>query len=232
MTWRAIALLGRRMARRNYLYLFAWLCAIAVPAGLQLAAGTIEDIRTWLSYYYGPVSLYMFFAMTYGFGTVFVAYYQVGAFRRTGSLDSLRVAQVSPGQVVAGVFYQLEHILLVPQLAFMAGFGVYAMLFAGDSFISDLRWYEFTFFALVIVLNQMLLAAIQATALFRREESAALINALLVLPLNTGVVIVSFILGLPAWAYVLVQAGIVLGLLALARQRVAALWPPQRREHG
>jgi hypothetical protein len=129
------------------------------------------------------------------------------------------------------VFYQLEHILLLPQLAFMAGFGTYAVIFAGDSFLSDLRWYEFAFFALVIILNQMLLAAIQTTALFRREESAALVNALLVLPLNTGVVIVSFILGLPAWSYVLIQLGMVLGLLALARQRVAALWPPQRREH-
>jgi hypothetical protein len=70
----AIVKLADRSARRNHLYLFAWLCALAVPAGLQLLASTIDEVREYLAYYHGPISLYMFFAMTYGFATVFVSY--------------------------------------------------------------------------------------------------------------------------------------------------------------
>jgi hypothetical protein len=227
MTWRAIALLGRRMARRNYLYLFAWLCALAVPLGLQALAGTVDEARDSLAGYYGAMSLYMFFALTYGFASVFVAYYQTGAYRRAGALDILRLTQASPAQIVLGAFYQLEHILLPPQLAFMLLFLSYIEFFSADRFLRDAGLLQIIAFALVMVLNQALLAAIQLIALFRREETFALLCAVLVLPLNAGMIAVTMIFHVPGWAYLLILAAAAAGALALAWLYVRALWPPQ-----
>ena len=230
MTWRAIALLGRRMARRNHLYLFAWLSALLVPTGLQVVAGSVEDIRDWLVGYYGPLTLYMFFALAYGFACVFVAYYQTGAYRRTGALDMLRVTRANPAQVVLGAFYQIEHVLVPPQIAFMTLFMIYARFFSADRFLVDAGVFQVLAFASVLILSQMLLAALQLTSLFRREETTALLCAVLVLPLSSGMIAFTMIARLPAWLYLVFITVATAALLAVAWHNVRVLWPPQRGE--
>ena len=234
MPWRGIAMLGRKMARRNHLYLFAWLCALAVPLGLQALAGAVAEARDYLEMYYGAVTMFMFFTLAYGFASVFVAYYQTGAYRRAGALDLLRLTGATPRQVVLGAFYQLEHILLPPLLVFLVllyGYMGYMHFTSPAHYLIDVPWWQALAFAVVLVLNQMLLAAIQLIALFRREETFALLCAVLVLPLNVGILVWTMILRLPAWVYVLALAAAVLGALWLAWLYVRALWPAQRVEH-
>jgi hypothetical protein len=231
MPWRGIAMLGRKMARRNHLYLFAWLCALGVPLGLQALAGAIEDIRDYLDMYYGPLSLYMCFTLAYGFASVFVAYYQAGAYRRAGALDLLRLTGATPAQAVLGVYYQIEHVLLPPLLAFLVLFFAYIQFISPDRFLRDAPWWQVLAFALVLLLNQALLAALQLTALFRREETAALVCAVLVLPLNAGMLVFTMILRLPGWAYLALLMAALAGLLALAWRNVRSLWPAQPVEH-
>ncbi len=221
-------MLGRKMARRNHLYLFAWLCALAVPLGLQALAGAVEDVRTYLDFYYGPLSLYMFFTLAYGFGSVFVSYYQTGAYRRAGALDLLRLTGARPLRVVLGAFYQLEHILLPPLLAFITLFFIYIVYFSTDRFLRDAPWWQILAFAAVLVLNQLLLAAIQLVALFRREETFALLCAVLVLPLNVGMLLWMMVLRQPVWIYQLMLLTAVLVTLWLAVNGVRWLWPAQQ----
>src|SRR5690349_12616431 len=108
--------MGRRMALRNNLYLFAWLCAIGLPLGLQLMSWLNEDVRDYLGNYFGIFSLYIYFTMTYGIAAVFVGYYQTSSFRRAGTLDMLRISQMRPSEMLAGVFASLELVLLPPML--------------------------------------------------------------------------------------------------------------------
>jgi hypothetical protein len=225
----AIIKLADRSARRNHLYLFAWLCAIAVPLGLQLLASSIEDVRDYLAYYRGPLSLYMFFAMTYGFATVFVSYYVVGGLRKGGTLDLLRVSGAQPWEVVTGVFLTLQRVLAPPLIVFALGFTGYLLLFAPDSFILGQSWWMLLGMGLVVLLNQMILALTPCLALFRREALLALLAAVLVLPLNALPVILLYVMALPVWAFVLLMLGILGLLFGGSILLVARLWPPQQR---
>lgn len=225
----AIVKLANRSARRNHLYLFAWLCALVVPAGMQLLAATVDEMRDQLAYYYGPISLYMFFAMTYGFATVFVSYYVVSGLRRAGTLDVLRVTQARPWDVVAGVFLTLELVLAPPLLVFALGFTAYLLLFEPDSFILGSPWWMLIGMGLIALLNQIILALVPCLALFRREALMALLAAVLVLVLNLAPIVLLYAMALPAWAYLLAMLGLTGLLLATATLRVSRLWPPQRR---
>lgn len=225
----AIVKLADRSARRNHLYLFAWLCAVAVPLGLQLLASSVEDVREYLAYYHGPISLYMFFAMTYGFGTVFVSYYVVSGLRQAGTLDLLRVSGARPAEVVAGVFLTLERVLAPPLFIFALGFAGYLLLFARDSFLLGGSWWLLSGMGLVVLLNQIILALLPCLALFRREALLALLAAVLVLPLNALPVFLLYGLGLPIWAFLLILTGLAGLLLGTATLSVGRLWPPQRR---
>jgi len=225
----AIIKLADRSARRNHLYLFAWLCAIAVPVGLELLATAIEEVRDYLAYYRGPLSLYMFFAMTYGFATVFVSYYVVGGLRKGGTLDLLRVSGARPWEVVTGVFLTLQRILAPPLIVFALGFTAYLLLFAEESFLlGGSGWLVFGMGVLVLF-NQMILALLPCLALFRREEPLALLAAVLVLPLNALPVILLYVMALPVWAYALLMLGILGLLFGTSILLVGRLWPPQRR---
>jgi len=216
------------MARRNHLYLFAWISAIVLPLALQLVAGWQEEVRVYLAYYYGPISLYMFFAMTYGFATVFVSYYQVSSFRREGTLDCLRVSELRPIEMIFGIIVELETILVPPMLAFAALFGSYMLLTSNEQFSREVSWLQISGFAIVLVLHQAILALVPCLALYRREAMAALLAAVLVLPLNALPVLTMFVWGVPAWVYLLGVVS-VLGILFLgAVLSLSRLWPPQR----
>jgi hypothetical protein len=114
---------------------------------------------------------------------------------------------------------------------FMLLFFAYIEFFSVDRFMRDAGILQVFAFALVMVLNQALLAAIQLIALFRREETFALLCAVLVLPLNAGMIAVTMIFHVPGWAYLLVLAAAVAGALALAWLYVRMLWPPQLTPH-
>lgn len=227
----AIIKLADRSARRNHLYLFAWLCAIVVPVGLQLISGTMDELRDYLAYYFGAISLYMFFAMTFGFGTVFVSYYVVGGMRKAGTLDLLRVAGGKPWEVSLGVFLTLQKILVPPILVFAAGFVAYMLLFVKESFLLGQPWWQLLGMGAVILFNEMILALIPCLALFRREALLSLLAAILVLPLNALPVIMFMGMRVPFWAYLLVQTGFVALLMAWSMFAVGRLWPAQKLPH-
>lgn len=214
------------MAGRNNLYLFAWLCALAVPGGLQLLVGTIEDVQEYIGDYYGPFTLYMFFTMTYGFATVFVSYYLVGGLRRAGTLDMLRVSRISPWEVVLAVWLELQRILVPPVLAFMVAFAVYSFAIDPSRQLSSLGSSALTGGALMMVLNQSVLSALMCNALYRTEYMLALVAAVLVLPLNSAPVILVYMLRLPALLYLAILIGLVLACLLLAWHNLWRLWPP------
>jgi len=85
------------MAGRNNLYLFAWLCAVALPLVLQWLSGTLPEVKDYLGYYYGWFSLFMFFALTYGFGAVFVAFYQISSYHKAARLICCVSVASAPG---------------------------------------------------------------------------------------------------------------------------------------
>jgi hypothetical protein len=219
--------LGAKMAGRNHLYLFAWLCAIVVPVALQVVAGMTEEAREYLAYYYGPISLFMFFAMTYGFAAVFVGYYLVGGYRRKGSLDCLRVARIYPWEVVAGAFLAMQRVLVPPLVVFAVGFGIYLFALPEEGFIARDPWLVFGV-GMLFLANEAIVCGLMLTGLFRREGVAALLAALLSFVLNLLPVTLVYMLGWPIWIYALMLLGMLTGLLLLASAMVGRLWPAQR----
>jgi len=216
------------MAARNNLYLFAWLCAIALPLALQWLVGANEDVRNYVGDYYGPFTLYMLFTMTYGFATVFTAYYQISGYRQAGTLDLLRLTSIRPIEVVGGAFLQLEHVLVPPVIAF-------ALLFIGYMLISPEReqargfgWQLISSGAMIVLFNQAILVAFLMVGLYRRTAMPALIATVLVLPLNSLPVALVYALHVPAWLFLLILIGVLALLLAAAVYSVGRLWPPQR----
>ena len=221
-------MLGERMARRNFLYVFAWLCAVVMPLVLQYVAGIIEEVREFMSYYYSDISLYMFFAMTYGFAAVFVSYYLIGGYRQAGTLDPLRVSRVKPWEVCTGVFLLLMKILVPPGLVFLGGFAAY-MLFKGqNSFIAGQAWWVVVGMAEVVLANIVILAQVPGLGIFRRNSLLALLGVVLVLPVNIMPVVVVFINHWPAWAYGLLMIGVIGLLFGASVFSVTRLWPAQR----
>jgi hypothetical protein len=214
------------MATRNNLYLFAWLCALAVPWGLQLLAAADDDILSYMGDYYGPFSLYMFFTMTYGFATVFVSYYLVGGLRRAGTLDMLRVSRITPWEVVLAVWLELQLVLVPPVLAFMAGFAVYSFIYDPARQLSGIGSAAVAGGALMMVLNQSALSALMCNALYRQEYMLALVAAVLVLPLNAGPVVLVYMLDLPVLVYLALLIGLVAVCLLLAWNNLRRMWPP------
>lgn len=215
------------MAVRNNLFLFAWLCATAVPVALQVLAGANADARAYLDTYYGGISLYMFFAMTYGFAAVFVAYYQVSSYHRAGTLDLLRVSGIDPRDVLLGVFLQLELILVPPLLGFAALFGAYVSYFSPDR-------EQFAAFSVLLLVgggvmmlfNQALLAALFCTALYRQEAALLLPAAVLAAVLNLASVL-TYVMHVPVWLYLLLLTAALALLLHIGQANLARLWPPQ-----
>jgi hypothetical protein len=217
------------MARRNNLYLFAWLCALVLPLALQWMAGAMEDVRSYLDFYYGPLSLWMFFSLTYGFGTVFVGYYLVSGYRRAGTLDLLRVSEVKPWQLAAGIYLQLQIVLIPPILGFAALFLAYALRTDLRSFMQDATWPQIAGFALAMVFNEALLAALPCLVIYRREGFIALIAGLLVPVVNAMPIIFLYVLHWAVWQYVAMVLGLLAILLALSAWNVGRMWPPQQR---
>ena len=125
--------LGQRMSARNNLGLFAWVAALFLPLALQLIAGAQEEVREYLDFYYGPFTLYFFFVMTYGFATIFVCFYQLSSYRRQGTLDMLRIARLTPWEILRDVFLQLQRTLLPPILGFGVVFTIYLVFFSDAS---------------------------------------------------------------------------------------------------
>ena len=215
------------MARRNHLFLFAWLCATVVPAGLQIISGTMDEIRSYLAYYYGELTLYMFFIMTYSFATVFIAFYVTSGFRRSGSLDLLRVSAVRPWEVAAGIQLELQKILLPPLALFSVAFLVYAGLGRQDSFISGQSWWLLGGMVVLLWFNFTVLTLITSLGLFRREAPWALLASVLVLPFNALPVLLLYVLKLPPWLYALMMLALLAVLALVNVGAVARLWPPQ-----
>ena len=184
--------LGQRMAARNYLGLFAWIAAVLLPCALQLIAGMQEEVRTYLEQYYGPFTLYFFFVMTYGFATIFVCFYQLSSYRRQGTLDMLRIARLTPAEIVRDVFLQLQRTLLPPILGFAVIFTVYIMWFSDATQIMGFGRTAFIGGVLNVVLTEMLLCAIICTGLLRGEAFLSLLCAFLVLPLNVAPIVLMF----------------------------------------
>ena len=215
------------MARRNNLYLFAWLCAIVLPLGLQWMAGSMEDVRDYLSYYYGPLSLWMFFSLTYGFATVFVSYYLVSGYRRAGTLDLLRVSGLKPWQVSGGIFAQTQLVLVPPILGFAVLYTGYLLTQDLQSFLGEARWSQIAGFAISMLLNELLLAAIPCLVIYRREGLVALVALLFVPAANALPIVLLYALHWPLWIYLPLLVAIIAGLLALSTWNLARLWPPQ-----
>jgi hypothetical protein len=229
MQWRAVFHLGQRMAWRNNLFLFAWLCALVVPLVLQLIAGLVEEFRHELAGWYGVPSLYMLFTMTYGFATVFISYYQASGYRKAGTIDLLRVASFRPAAVLWGAFWQLQVILGPPVIAFCAGLVIYAQFDKlGPGWLRELRPLDALAVLVLLLLIQALLSSIPLTGLFKRGEILALVCLPVVLPLNLAPMFLSQSRG---WAG-LVALSTMLGLLLLtlggAWLRLQRMWPPQR----
>jgi hypothetical protein len=220
------------MAGRNNLYLFAWLCAVALPLALQWLSGTLPEVVDYLGNYYGWFSLFMFFALTYGFGVVFVAFYQVSSYHKAGTLDLLRVSGIQPWQVLLGAFLQLELMLVPPLLGFAAVLVAYSL---GGSFLGLSADQPLTGIgggiaiggALSMLLNQALLAAWQCLGLFRREAPLALTGALLVLPLNALPVVAIMVLHMPIFLLLLLMLAALALMLWIGERSLARLWPPQ-----
>lgn len=219
--------LVERHARRNYLYLFAWLCAVVLPAVLQVVAGIQEEMRYSLGPYYGAISLYLSFVMTYGFGTVFVSYYAITVLRKAGTLDILRISRVQPWEVVTGVFLVLQRVLLPPLLVFLPGFLAYTRWFEADGFLSGESIWLLLGMALVIVLNEIILTGIVCLGLFRDEAPWALISAVAMLVLTALPIILMWIFRWPVWAFAVLMLGITSLIWYAAILRVAALWRAQ-----
>lgn len=219
----------RRIAARNNLYLFAWLTAIAMPWALQWFVGTNDDILSYLGDYYGPLTLFMFFTLTYGFATVFTAYYVMGGLRGSGTLDSLRLSQLTPGEVVGGVFLQLERILIPPMLGFLASFALSVVLQPANREIFSSGWLALVGAAFGLVLNQALLVALMLLALFRREHLWALFVGTFSMPLAVVPVVAIYIMHIPVAVYMVGMLCMVLAILAIARSSLARLWRAQGR---
>jgi len=219
-------LVGRH-ARRNYLYLFAWLCAVVLPVVLQVVAGAQDETRDYLGFYYGGISLYLFFVLTYGFGTVFVSFYAISTLRKAGTLDVLRISRVQPWEVVTGVFLVLQRVLLPPLLVFLPGFLVYTRWFVPDGFLAGESLWLLLGMALVIVLNEIILAGIVCLGLFRDEAPWALISVVVMLVLIIMPIFLLWILRWPVWAFATLMLGITGLIWSAAILRVGALWRAQ-----
>ncbi len=220
------------MAGRNNLYLFAWMCAVVLPLALQWISGSLPDVKDYLGSYYGWFSLYMFFALTYSFGTVFVSFYQISGYHKAGTLDLLRVSGIRPRDVLLGAFLQLELILAPPLAGFalvLLAYGLWTSL-VGDSAepaFAGMSWEMIIGGALMMLINQALLGALQCLGLYRREAPLAVASAVLVLPFNALPVIAIMVLHLPVLLFACIML-LVLGLVLWAAERnLARLWPPQ-----
>jgi hypothetical protein len=220
------------MAGRNNLYLFAWLCAVVLPLALQWISSALPEVKDYLGYYYGWFSLYMFFALTYSFGTVFVSFYQISGYHKAGTLDLLRVSGISPRDVLLGAFLQLELILAPPLAGFalvLLAYGAWtAFIGTGDEpAFAGLSWDMIIGGALMMLVNQALLGALQCLGLYRREAPLALASALLVLPFNALPVLAIMVLHLPVLIFVLLMLIVLTLVLWAAERNLARLWPPQ-----
>lgn len=178
--------LGQRMAQRNNLGLFAWVAAVLLPVALQFVAGVQEEVRLYLGEWYGPFTLYFFFVMTYGFATIFVCFYQLSSYRRQGTLDMLRIARLTPWEVLRDVFIQLQRTLLPPIAGFALIFVGY-MLYSSDRLtIMGMGGTTIAGGILNVALTEMVLCAIVCLGLLRAEAALSAFAALLVLPLNVA----------------------------------------------
>jgi hypothetical protein len=184
--------LGQRMAARNNLGLFAWVAAVLLPCALQFIAGMQEDVRSYLEQYYGPFTLYFFFVMTYGFATIFVCFYQLSSYRRQGTLDMLRIARLTPWEVMRDVFMQLQRTLLPPIFGFAVVFTVYTLYFSERMQIMGFGRTAFAGGVVNVVLTEMVLCAIICTGLLRGEALLSLLCTFLVLPLNIAQIALMF----------------------------------------
>jgi hypothetical protein len=229
MQWQAVFHLGARMARRNHLYLFAWLCAVGLPGLLQVIAGQVQDVRDYLGEYYGVATLYMFFAMTFGFGTIFVSYYQANGYRRAGTLDLLRTSGLAPGAVLGGVFLQLQQVLVPPLVAALLGLFIYLRVSPpARGWLSGFSLADGLAFGLVLLLIQAVLGTVPLLGLFRRSEGLTLLSLLLVLPLNIMPLILQRWLRVSAGYIVLGLLGTLALALLAALWNLSRLWPPER----
>jgi hypothetical protein len=188
----AMQRLGQRMAARNNLGLFAWVAAVFLPIALQLIAGVQEEVRDYLAGYFGPFTLYFFFVMTYGFATIFVCFYQLGSYRRQGTLDMLRIARLTPWEVLRDVFLQLQRTLLPPILGFAIVFTMYTLFFSDRTQIMGFGASALIGGVFNVVLTEMLLCAIICTGLLRGEAPLSLLCTFLVLPLNIAPIALMF----------------------------------------
>jgi hypothetical protein len=224
----ALFKLGQRMAARNNIFAFAWICATVLPVALQLIAGVQEEVRMYLDSYYGPFTLYFFFTMTYGFAAVFVSYYQISGYRKPASLDLLRVTRLRPVEVVAGIMLQLQAILLPPVVGFAIGFVIYMLWwpeFGGQ--IRGLGGQTILGATLGTLLNQVLLSGVVMLGLLRNEAAATLPAVLLVSILNLLPIAFLVWFDWPLWLYALLMLACCALLFWVAVIRLAELWPAQ-----
>jgi hypothetical protein len=214
------------MAARNNMFLFAWICALVLPVALQLIAGAQEEVREYVGFYYGPFTLYFFFTMTYGFATVFVAYYQVSGYRKPASLDLLRITWLKPWEVVAGILLQLQAILVPPVIVFAIGFLVYLLALPEQAEqIRSFGWSAIFGGIIGTLFNQLLLCSIVMLGLLRNEARAVLPALLLVVGLNVLPIILLFWLEWPAWSYALLLTAVFATVMTAVVLRLGALWP-------
>lgn len=225
----ALAGLARRMARVNNLYLFAWICAVALPVGLQLLVSNVEDVRDYLGEYLGLPTLFFFFVSVYGFTTIFVAYYELSGLRRAGTLDMLRISRLRPLELVSGLFLQLQGLLAPPVLAFLALLAVYAFWIEPQRAAQGAMLLPLSLVAgaaLSILLNQAILCAIILTGLFRNEAVSSLLALLAAGILNLSPMLL-FFTPIPWWAFFLAQLTLLMLLLWTALRNLERLWPAQ-----
>lgn len=216
--------LGRAMARRNNLYLFAWICAIFLPGALQLLAGGMEEVRDYLGNYFGLLSLYIFFTMTVGIGASFSAYYLFSCYRRTGSLDLLRISRLSPATALAGAFAEQIRIVFPPVLLASLSLLAYAGVGVLRGGVGGFGVGDMLGAFLLQSLNILLICAIAAQGFMRNEAPWALLAFMFVLPLNTLPVLLIYVRKVPAPLYV-AGALVLLSLLLLsAWWRAAWVW--------
>lgn len=223
----AVHRLGWRIASRNNLPLFAWLCALAVPWGLQLLCYGIEDLRVYLGAYFGSISVYMFFTMTFGFAAIFISYYLAGYYRRAGTLDMLRVTRLEPRELLSGVGIVILRMIGPPLGTFFLVFISYAMLVDRYSFLADEPWWVFVGLALVSFTNNLILATIPLLGFYRLEAPWSLLATIIVLPLNTLPVILVYMLEVPAALYFLGLVVLLATVLVGAWLLIRSLWPPR-----
>jgi hypothetical protein len=223
MQWQAVFILGQRMAVRNNLVLFAWLCGLGLPVILQVLSGLTEDVRSYLDSYYGIPSLYIYFVMCFGFATIFVSYYQANGYRKAGTLDLLRVANFNPLAVLVGAFLQLQRMLIPPLLAFLLGILVYAATVpSARSWFESIGILEVLIFALLQILTQAVLCSIPLASLFRRGELLALLSMMLVMPVNA---LPLLILRFNAVAVIGAMLLLLLLLLTISWLNLRSMWP-------